>query len=180
MKQSCYLSCKGTPLHAVFAALSQTVETEWSCVLLTWRRVQDSTSAAAEAGSRGKRATGTFSYTAPVRISSPLCKNSPAAGRTAFAWRRVQDSNPRGHHCPNGFQDRPVMTASVTLRIIRYIIVLDFLLERNPLHTGPPRYVLLRCPKSFARCSLARFRPLPLLFARFFRLRRRSQTSPLR
>ena len=32
-------------------------------------------------------------------------------------WRRVQDSNPRGHHCPNGFQDRPVMTASVTLRV---------------------------------------------------------------
>ena len=31
-------------------------------------------------------------------------------------WRRVQDSNPRGHHCPNGFQDRPVMTASVTLQ----------------------------------------------------------------
>ena len=34
----------------------------------------------------------------------------------ATTWRRVQDSNPRGHHCPNGFQDRPVMTASVTLQ----------------------------------------------------------------
>ena len=46
--------------------------------------------------------------------------------------------------------------------------------------TGPPRYVPLRCPKSSARCPLAGFRPLPLLFARFFRRRRRSQTSPLR
>ena len=51
----------------------------------------------------------------------------------------------------------------------------------NRLTNGaPPRYVLLRCPKSFARFPLAGFRPLPLLFARFFRHRRRSQTSPLR
>ena len=36
--------------------------------LLFWQREKDSTSAAAEAGSRGKRAPGTFSNTAPVRI----------------------------------------------------------------------------------------------------------------
>ena len=42
-------------------------------------------------------------------------------------WRRVQDSNPRGHHCPNGFQDRPVMTASVTLRVFDVVFAGWFL-----------------------------------------------------
>ena len=49
-------------------------------------------------------------------------KKSPQTSKAACGldfWRRVQDSNPRGHHCPNGFQDHPVMTASVTLRIKR-------------------------------------------------------------
>ena len=36
-------------------------------------------------------------------------------------WRRVWDSNPRGQG-PNGFQDRLVMTASITLRVC-YLIV---------------------------------------------------------
>ena len=36
----------------------------------------------------------------------------------------------------------------------------------------------LRFPKFFARYRFAEFRPLPLLFARFFRHWRRSQTSP--
>ena len=44
--------------------------------------------------------------------------------KSATTWRRVQDSNPRGHHCPNGFQDRPVMTASVTLRIYSVVLKL--------------------------------------------------------
>ena len=38
-------------------------------------------------------------------------------------WRRVWDSNPRGVWAPNGFQDRLVMTASITLRV-DYLIVL--------------------------------------------------------
>ena len=80
---------------------------------------------------------------------------------------------------PNGFQDRPVMTASVTLHIM-LTSLREVTTTSNRLTNGaPPRYVLLRCPKSFARFSLAGFRPLPLLFARFFRRRRRSQTSPL-
>ena len=37
-------------------------------------------------------------------------------------WRRVWDSNPRGVWAPNGFQDRLVMTASITLRV-DYLIV---------------------------------------------------------
>ena len=47
-------------------------------------------------------------------------KKSPQTSKAACGldfWRRVQDSNPRGHHCPNGFQDHPVMTASVTLHV---------------------------------------------------------------
>jgi len=36
----------------------------------------------------------------------------------------------------------------------------------------------LRFPKFFARYRFAEFRPLPLLFARFLRHWRRSQTSP--
>ena len=47
-------------------------------------------------------------------------KKSPQTSKPACGldfWRRVQDSNPRGHHCPNGFQDHPVMTASVTLHV---------------------------------------------------------------
>ena len=43
-------------------------------------------------------------------------------------WRRVQDSNPRGHHCPNGFQDHPVMTASVTL----HVFSADWFLKKVP------------------------------------------------
>ena len=36
-----------------------------------------------------------------------------------FAWRRVWDSNPRAQRA-NGFQDRLVMTTSITLRIKLY------------------------------------------------------------
>ena len=46
-------------------------------------------------------------------------------------WRRVWDSNPRGVWAPNGFQDRLVMTASITLRV-DYLIVL-FLCFFSPL-----------------------------------------------
>ena len=54
---------------------------------------------------------------------------------------------------PNGFQDRLVMTTSILLQL--YV---------NPLQgftfcvicSAPPRYVLLRCPKFFARCSLCK------------------------
>ena len=38
-----------------------------------------------------------------------LEKKSPQTSKPACGvdfWRRGQDSNPRGHHCPNGFQDR--------------------------------------------------------------------------
>ncbi len=40
-----------------------------------------------------------------------------AAGLMYRIWRRGRDSNPCGPQSPNGFQDRPVMTASVPLRI---------------------------------------------------------------
>ena len=53
-------------------------------------------------------------------------KKSPACGLDF--WRRVQDSNPRGHHCPNGFQDHPVMTASVTL----HVFSADWFLKKVP------------------------------------------------
>ena len=99
---------------------------------------------------------------------------------------------------PNGFQDRLVMTTSIPLRIyilfsprealanvptsIPLRICILFCLFPPTFSVGrfsrPPRYVLLRCPKFPARFTLAEFRPLPLLFARFFRPRRRSQTSP--
>ena len=61
--------------------------------LLFWQREKDSTSAAAEAGSRGKRATGTFSNTAPVRILSNVKKQPARMGELLF-WQREKDSNP--------------------------------------------------------------------------------------
>ena len=36
-------------------------------------------------------------------------------------WRRLRDSNPRGF-CPNGFQDRLVMTASISLRLFGFFL----------------------------------------------------------
>ena len=59
--------------------------------LLFWQREKDSTSAAAEAGSRGKRATGTFSNTAPVRILSNV-KKQPARMGGLLLWQREKDS----------------------------------------------------------------------------------------
>ena len=38
-----------------------------------------------------------------------------------FDWRRLRDSNPRGF-CPNGFQDRLVMTASISLRLFGFFL----------------------------------------------------------
>ena len=38
-----------------------------------------------------------------------------------FSWRRLRDSNPRGF-CPNGFQDRLVMTASISLRLFGFFL----------------------------------------------------------
>lgn len=58
-------------------------------------------------------------------------KKSPQTSKPACGlefWRRVQDSNPRGHHCPNGFQDHPVMTASVTL----HVFSADWFLKKVP------------------------------------------------
>ena len=78
---------------------------------------------------------------------------------------------------PNGFRDRPVMTASIPLHIL---FMSKLRRELNNCDNGPPRYVPLRCPKFSARRPLAKFRPLPLLIARLIRPRRRSQTSPLR
>ena len=58
-------------------------------------------------------------------------KKSPQTSKPACGlefWRRVQDSNPRGHRCPNGFQDHPVMTASVTL----HVFSADWFLKKVP------------------------------------------------
>ena len=52
--------------------------------ILFWRTGWDSTSAAAEARSRGKRATGTFSYTAPVRIPSKYFKRKSTPNGVLF------------------------------------------------------------------------------------------------
>ena len=41
--------------------------------------------------------------------------------RISLLWRRLRDSNPRGF-CPNGFQDRLVMTASISLRLFVFFL----------------------------------------------------------
>ncbi len=41
--------------------------------------------------------------------------------RISLFWRRLRDSNPRGF-CPNGFQDRLVMTASISLRLFGFFL----------------------------------------------------------
>ena len=45
-------------------------------------------------------------------------KSTHCLGRQmcAFFWRREWDSNPRGARTPNGFQDRLVMTTSISLQ----------------------------------------------------------------
>ena len=56
--------------------------------------------------------------------SRPLSGPTPLAGEPLqpleyfSSWRRGWDSNPRGPQSPNGFQDRPVMTASVPLQMV--------------------------------------------------------------
>ena len=108
------------------------------------------------------------------RVRNTSFKKAPFVGRQKrlFCWRSGWDSNPR----------------AIALKLIssqpRYdhfdtAAYLIFFARWREL-SSQPRYVLLRCPKFSARCPLAKFRPLPLLFARFFRHRRRSQTSPLR
>ena len=51
----------------------------------------------------------------PLKIQEKSRK--PLVLRDFLLWRRVRDSNPCGCS-PNGFQDRPVMTTSVTLHIL--------------------------------------------------------------
>ena len=69
--------------------------------------------------------------TLPTRVKS-LSRHKPPSTPTAkrqnkkpksnimfdlgFSWRRLRDSNPRGFG-PNGFQDRLVVTASISLHI---------------------------------------------------------------
>ena len=45
----------------------------------------------------------------------PPSKNSILTD-AVFTWRREWDSNPRGARTPNGFQDRLVMTTSISLQ----------------------------------------------------------------
>ena len=47
--------------------------------------------------------------------------NTIHEGWCSFLWRRKRDSNPRAFWA-NGFQDRLVMTTSICLRIIFYVI----------------------------------------------------------
>ena len=88
-----------------------------------------------------------------------------------------------------GFPDqgagRPVMSCCGARNLLLAVRSQDFdrchsLLLAASAAGGARKRPLLRCPKSFARCPLTRFRPLPLLIARCIRRRRRSQTSPLR
>ena len=134
---------------------------------LFWRSGWDSFSA--EKPRRLQCATGTLPRAA-FRI--PHIQKSSTPDGVLLFWRSGWDSNPR----------------EIALKLIssqpRYdhfdtAAYLIFFARWREL-SSQPRYVLLRCPKFSARCPLAKFRPLPLLFARFFRHRRRSQTSPLR
>ena len=88
---------------------------------------------------------------------------------------------------PNGFQDRLVMTASITLRIF------NSKWDSNPRGETPNgfqdrcsstqsnsggRFVCpVAVPEIFSSLLLAKFRPLPLRFARFLCHRQRSQAS---
>ena len=82
-----------------------------------WRRVQDSTCSAEQAGSRLWSAPGTPFTTAPVRILFFFEKQNPAPlGGVLFFGGGCRIRTRVGFR-PNGFQDRPVMTASVTLRM---------------------------------------------------------------
>ena len=58
--------------------------------ILFWRTGWDSTCPAGQAGSRGKRAPGTFSYAAPVRIPDRYSKRSaPATRRGLIFWLKI-------------------------------------------------------------------------------------------
>ena len=94
-----------------------------------------------------------------------------------FLWRRAWDSNPRGVAAQRFSRPPRYDHFDTAACMILWIPEGD---QSPELKTGPPRYVLLRCPKSFARSTLARFRPLPLFIARCIRRRRREPPSPLR
>ena len=62
--------------------------------LLFWQREKDSTSAAAEARSRGKRATGTFSDAAPVRFPPGLLHKKTRPLGVCFFVERMRGIEP--------------------------------------------------------------------------------------
>ena len=69
--------------------------------------------------------------------------NTIHEGWCSFLWRRLRDSNPRGFW-PNGFQDRLVVTASISLRIygvVYYTIYMQsyFEVARETCFTNPLR-----------------------------------------
>ena len=61
----------------------------------------------------------------PLRYLSYQCQRNKKTTELfglgcPFIWRRLRDSNPRGFW-PNGFQDRLVVTASISLRMNLFI-----------------------------------------------------------
>ena len=97
-----------------------------------------------------------------------------APRRTPFCWRRVRDSNPRAiarklissQPRYDHFDNSPY---SVVHKILLY----------GRLPVGAP-LCPARVPEISHSLKLMKFRPLPLLIARFICHRQRSQTSPLR
>ena len=79
-------------------------------IVLTWRGVQDSTCAAAQAASGGKPPPEACQVPAG---SNPICNQSLRQKAKALIGGECRIRTRVGLH-PNGFQDRPVMTASVT------------------------------------------------------------------
>ena len=100
---------------------------------MIWRRQRDSTSAAAEAGSRlwlrnahvsrARNAAGTSFTPAPVRIPLvyPYMKQERGAKRHPFpVWWRRRDSNPRPLGCePNALPHGPVSSQNVTMKMAK-------------------------------------------------------------
>ena len=96
LRKQCLLSRRGCkqPFHRLFGRLA---------FVVVYGIVCKPTSNPFESLNKQKRETQTTS----VRIS--------------LFWRRLRDSNPRGF-CPNGFQDRLVMTASISLRLFGFFL----------------------------------------------------------
>ena len=57
-------------------------------------------------------------------LSNPRDSEKNPEGANWYYWRRGRDSNSRSTYVNNGFRDRPVITTSVPLRKILYILLL--------------------------------------------------------